>query len=215
MPSEFPKSYRVDELTEIARTLDRPSLSPLSVHCLQEALTGYQWAALMDHHKGAKSALFDTNTERRRKLKTLAGLIRLNAPADRINDIMDDLDAPTSHLLGPVLRSDRRSLLEAAERALAQIKDRLTPRRARRIFIKDLALIFALATGRKPGRSAHDGEGGQFTAFVETALAPLGQPVGGSAMPDTCAGDIKAALHEISLRSGRKSRERNNAQIVL
>ena len=84
MPSEFPKCYEAVELAEIARALGRQLLTPFATHCLQEALAAYQWASLMDHYKDRKNSLFDTNHERRRRLKKLMGLIRLKSSSEEI-----------------------------------------------------------------------------------------------------------------------------------
>jgi hypothetical protein len=93
-------------------------------------------------------------------------------------------------------------LKEAAELALAKIPERGPhPKRGRRQFIGDLAKIFLRVTGKRPGRSVNDQEGGLFLAFVNAALRPFGAEQG-------CEAEIKAKLAQMKKRKRPRVRKK-------
>jgi hypothetical protein len=192
---ELPRRYTPDELEAIAKAAGVEKCGPVALEKLQRAAEAYQWGTTADEamgkEKGKAILASSTNKGRRQQLEHIIKLCK------QIEIALNELDGPTSHLLGPVDNTER--LQFAAVAALKKIPSRgPNPRRARRQFISELACIFCRLTGKAPGRSVHDGEGGLFFEFVQAALEPFKATTG-------CEADIKAVLHQRKkISSGRK-----------
>ena len=72
----------------------------------------------------------------------------------------------------------------------------LTPNRARRQFIGDLAHIYICITGQRPGRRVHDQESGPFRDFDTAALDPFNSAMG-------CEADMKVVLSQLKAKEQR------------
>jgi hypothetical protein len=194
---EWPRRYTGAELKTIWKAAGVETVNPDLEEKLQEAVKAYQWASSADPGSGG---FYRSSKERWNQLSYIIKLCGTQASAEEIGKSLDELDAVTSQLLGPINRDNLRAIARAAYRARAELQSRgPDPGRSRRQFIYDhLILIFECATGLLPGRSVHDQEQGRFTAFVRAALAPFKAEMG-------CEADIKHALHKYKVRQAKKS----------
>jgi hypothetical protein len=185
MSNEWPRCYTHVEFEAIAKSIGQGNLHVRTVDKLQEAVAAYQWGSLVDDRSFPSS----TNKGRRKSLKHIIALCEQKAPSEEIELELNGLDALASQFLGTVDPTDRRRVKSAVEGALKRIpKQGPDPKRARLHFIEDLICIYSRATGKRPGRSVHDGEGGEFRHFVRAALEPFKATQG-------CEADIKVALN--------------------
>jgi hypothetical protein len=192
MPSEFPRLYTPAELEAIANSVLLGELASSHVERLQKAVGQYQWATLVD------DGIFpgSTNKGRRKLLKRIIELCEQGASSEEIEAELVKLDAVTSQWLDV---ADRQQLRRSAEAALRKLpKSGPDPKRARRQYICDLARIFLRITGKRPGRSVHDQEGGLFRAFVKAALRPFNAEQG-------CEADMAVVLNRLKKGSTRKT----------
>ena len=181
---EWPRRYTAAELEAIANSIGERNLHALAVGKVQEAVEAYQWGNLED----ARIFPSSTNKGRRKTLKHIIDLCEQEAPSEEIELEMNELDALASQLLGAVDPTDRRKVKSAAEVALRRFPERgPDPKRAQLNFVGDLICIYSCATGKRPGRWVHDGEGGEFRDFVRAALEPFKATQG-------CEADMKVAL---------------------
>jgi hypothetical protein len=193
---EWPRRYTGAELKTIWKAAGVETVDPDLEENLQDVVIAFQWASYADPGSGA---LYRSSKERRDQLSYIITLCGAQAITEEIYKSLDELDAVTSQLLGPINRDNLRAIARAAYRARAELQSRgPDPGRSRRQFIYDhLILIFECATGLLPGRSVHDREQGRFTAFVRAALAPFRAEMG-------CEDDIKHALHKYKARLGKR-----------
>jgi hypothetical protein len=181
---EWPRRYTPAELEAIAKSIGQSNLSSVIVDKLQEAVEAYQRGRLVDDRIFPSS----TNKGRRKSLQHIIALCEQEASGEDIVIACNELDVIASQLLGAVDPTDRKSVRSAAIAALKDIKTKgPDPKRARLQFIVDLCCIYSRWTGKRPGRSVHDRETGEFRDFVVAALEPFKATQG-------CEADIKVAL---------------------
>jgi hypothetical protein len=210
---EWPRRYAAAEKKAIAISLGRKAINYVAWEDLQEAVEGFQWARLED--EGLQWALKDdlfvssTNKGQRQQLVHIIRLCAEGATIEAIQDALNELDGVTCQRLGPVDTSDLRVIARAARRLAEEIsKSGSDRRRARRQFIADLASIFYRLTGKRAGRSVHDGESGQFRDFVMAALEPIDawheefMRAELERTPEPLRNDVRNRLKRSSLRQG-------------
>lgn len=195
--NEWPRSYTSGELEAIAQSNSHGEPPPHIVERLQDAVGAYQRGHSFDEGEvfpGFKVETL-TNKGRRKKLKRIIELCEEDAAAYEIQEVVDELDGPTSQLLvfDPEKKrapnaTDRQGMLDVAVRVLNQIPlSGPDPARARLGFIRDLIPIFEDLTGLPAGRRRNDVEYGPFLNFVRAALDPFHATQG-------CEDDMKDAL---------------------
>jgi hypothetical protein len=194
----WPRRYAIAELETIANAAGVEKCGPIAREKLQRAAEAYQWATTVD----PGGPFFRSNKERRDQVKRIFKLRAQNAPAEKIDEELEAVDAVTSQLLAPVLSRDPKTYRRAARRVLKMLSRRgPNPSRARLQFVAELIYIFEYATRRRAGRSVdvYDGkERGELRAFVRAALMSFEAEEG-------CEDDIRCALtrHKTRLRTDK------------
>jgi hypothetical protein len=201
--TERPRRYTAAELEWMAKAARIKAFDSDLSEALQAAVEAYQWADEAD----PGGLFFYSNKERRNQLTDLINLCGSQASAEEIQNKLNELDGPTSQLLGPVSASNPQRLARAADRARHTIPLSAPDRsRARRQFVRDLVSIFSDATGQGPGRRVRISgeEYGELRDFVRAALDPFKAAQG-------CEDDIKFALRERNEKKTSRKQNKKNA----
>jgi hypothetical protein len=192
----WPRRYTIAELETIAKAAGVEKCGPIAKEKLQRAVEDYQRATTVD----PGGLFFRSNKERRDQVIRILKLRAWNAPAEKIDEELESVDAKTSKLLGPALSRDLKTHKRAARRALkilSRPRRGPNPKLARLQFVAELICIFEYATRRRAGRSVDFDDGqerGELRAFVVAALKPFEEEQG-------CEADIRGALrHKTRLR---------------
>jgi len=95
----WPRRYTIAELETIADAAAIKRCGRIAHEKLQRAVEAYQWPTTAD----SGGLFFRSNKERRDQLKRILKLQAQNAPAEKIDEELQEIDAVTSQLLGPNL----------------------------------------------------------------------------------------------------------------
>jgi hypothetical protein len=185
--------YSGDQWVRIAEALALPRPTQYLKRALPKAAEEYRWAKTTEEKYSLGRA------EQRRRLK------EIKVKTAELYAALRKLDYPTTELLEtPITVDDVALLVAAAEQAIDRVhRTGGEPKKARLQYVRELARIFEIATGRRPARRVHDREYGPFRDFVEASLRPID--------PHAISGfdfDIRKAIkpHSVARRSKNKSR---------
>jgi hypothetical protein len=112
----WPRRYTIAELETIANAAGVKKCGPIAKEKLQRAVEAYQWATTVD----SGGPFFRSNKDRRDQIKRILKLRAENAPAEKIDEELEAVDAVTSQLLpNPV--GHPKTYKRAAKRALKML----------------------------------------------------------------------------------------------
>jgi hypothetical protein len=154
--------YSGDQWKPIAKALGLPRPTQYLKRAVTQAAEEYHWAKTSEKYRLGRA-------ERRWQLEQII----VNAKA--LEAALRKLDYPTTKLLeAPISVDDITLLVTTVEQAIDRIpKTSGEPKKARLQYVRELARIFEIVTGRRPARRVHDRECGPFHEFVKACLSPI------------------------------------------
>ena len=108
---EWPRRYTGVELEAIWNAAGVETVDPDLEEKLQDAVIAYQWASSADPGPGA---FYRSSKERWNQLSHIIKLCGMQASAEETGKSLDELDAVTSQLLGPINRDKPRDIARKA-----------------------------------------------------------------------------------------------------
>lgn len=197
---EWPRHYTEVELEALAKALGLKTFTASNIEQLQMEVEGFQWATRAD-------ALISHKLQRDILNRTLK-LFVCHASDEAIWSALDELDGPTSQLLGPIrtVGSWPQDAInrKALARKIRSVREKLqrcgpNPKRARHQFIDGLFQIHRQSGSGYPGRRVKPPSEpyGPFYDFVTAALDPFKDAMGRDDV-------IRAVLRRRKKRSGKQ-----------